>query len=137
MTTVLNLSLENDFDDLAEAIREADSFLQSQPLSSAVVFKVKLALEEVLTNIIKYGYLDQARHVISLRLEVEDAEVTISSTDDGCDFNPLTAPPPDLSTPLSERQVGHVGLHLVRELADSIAYRRDREKNVLEMRFKG
>ncbi len=90
-----------------------------------------MALDEVLTNIIKYGYADERVHEISVKLMVEDGVLVAEIEDDGVSFDPLTLPRPDVSSPLRERQVGGVGIHFVRKLMHEVSYRRVANHNRL------
>ena len=52
-------------------------------------------------------------------------------SDDGIAFNPLTRPVPDLQAPIEQRQIGGLGIHLLRTLSETADYRRDGDRNVL------
>ena len=136
MARVLTLNIQNDFEELARVARMAKDFLESHTLPSKVIYAARVVLEEILANIIKYGYSDQASHEINVRLEVKDAEVSVTCVDDGYEFNPLLATPPDIPKPVLKRDVGGLGLYLVRQMVDSMQYLRVGDKNVLEMRIK-
>lgn len=91
-----------------------------------VSFLVSLAIEEIVTNCIKYGYDDSDAHTIEISLSLSDGLLTMVVTDDGHPFNPLEAPPPDLSLAIEDRPIGGLGIHLLRELSDEVSYdRRD------------
>jgi anti-sigma regulatory factor (Ser/Thr protein kinase) len=93
-------------------------------------------LEEIITNVISYGYKDGLGHEISVRLSWKDPNIKVEVEDDGRPFNPLEAPPPDMVKPLAERNVGGLGIHLVREMMDELEYRRESDKNILVLRTK-
>jgi anti-sigma regulatory factor (Ser/Thr protein kinase) len=59
--------------------------------------------------------------------------LTIDVADDGIAFNPLEKDPPDLDLPFSERPIGGLGIHIVRALSETIAYRRENDRNHLTM----
>ena len=60
--------------------------------------------------------------------------LTITFTDTGVAYDPLAAKEPDLAAPLEERQLGGLGIFLVRKFMDSIEYRREDEKNILVLK---
>jgi len=93
-----------------------------------------LALEEHLTNVMKYGFDDAQVHQILVRLDRVKNVLQIEVEDDGKAFNPLEFPPPDLNLPLSERPVGGLGIHLIRSFMDELGYRREGGRNVFQMR---
>ncbi len=103
-------------------------------MSPKVVFHVNLVLEEILTNIIAYGYADSDEHYISIGIFLAEGELVIQVADDGRPFNPLEAPEPDLESPLEERPVGGLGLHLVRSLMHEFEYERNEGQNLLVMK---
>lgn len=100
---------------------------------------VTLALEEVLVNICHYAYGDRpGRAEIHCRPVDFDGQphFRIRLRDWGPPFDPfLEAPPPDLESPLEDRRVGGLGLHLVRHLAAHYCYAHDRSANVVELYF--
>ena len=93
-------------------------------LPPAVVFDMNVALDEVLSNIIKYAYADQRIHEIAIRLTASKDEVIAEVDDDGRPFDPLSAPPPQLDQPIAERRVGGLGIHFVRNLVTAASYSR-------------
>ena len=101
---------------------------------SRVLYAVNLALDEVVTNVVRHAFKDAKEQEVIARVTATPSEVTTEVSDTGRAFNPLDVPPPNLDAPLSERTLGGLGIHLVRSLMDSIEYRRDGEKNVLTMR---
>ena len=89
------------------------------------VFVVSLSLDELVTNIVVHASrCDPHTKNIALRLHVADQEVRAELEDDGCAFNPLEMPAPDLGAPLNDREPGGLGIHLARTLVDCIQYRR-------------
>lgn len=94
-------------------------------------FKIDLALEEVFTNIIRYGFADNKTHEIAIRLECTLDRVRIQVDDDGRHFNPLLAPEVDTGAALAQRQPGGLGIHLVRRLMDEVRYQRRKAGNRL------
>jgi anti-sigma regulatory factor (Ser/Thr protein kinase) len=95
---------------------------------------LNLALEEILTNIMSHGYVDEREHEIRVSLSLQPGAVRIEVEDDGRPFNPLQAPEVDTTKPLDERMAGGLGIHLVRRLMDGLEYKRERERNRLTMR---
>ena len=130
---VLDLSLENRSGDLERILDEADGFMESRSLSAKKTYAVRLALEELLTNVVKYAYDEEGGHRIGVRIDLgEPGGVTID--DDGRPFNPLEdAPAPVLDGPLENRPIGGLGLHMVRSMGMALSYRREGSRNVLHV----
>ncbi len=121
----------NNFEALARATESALQFLAQAAASAGAVNAANLALEEMATNIIKYGYDDQATHEILLRLELVPGAIALTLEDDGHPFDPLRAPEPDIHLPLEEREPGGLGIHLIRKMAQRMAYERSGGRNRL------
>lgn len=116
---------------IAPAIETAESWLEQQQVPAKVAYFVNLAIEEIITNSIHYGYGDDLEHTILITLTLSDEAVTVQIVDDGLAFDPLAAPSPDFSADLQNRREGGLGIHLLRNLADRIAYeRRDRTNEI-------
>lgn len=132
------INITNAANELTRVSALADQFAAANQLSSDVVADLHVALDEVLTNIIKYGYTDDRAHEISIQLRVEDGMLVAEIQDDGRPFDPLILPEPDVKAPLKERRVGGVGIHFVRKLMHEVNYRRmaDRNRLVLKRRLK-
>jgi len=120
------------------AMRQVDSFVaafvKEQAVAADEAACILIVLEELITNLMKYGYPDrsnpgQAEIVLSLnggRLEIE-------FIDDGCEFDPFAGPLPTLDRSLEERPIGGLGLHLLRALTDEAHYERRNETNVIRI----
>jgi len=94
---------------------------------------MSVILDDVLRNVISHAYPEGGRHDIEVRIECRDGRVITTVTDDGITFNPLLRPAPDTSLSLEDRQVGGLGIHVVRQMADEISYRRRGDKNELTL----
>jgi serine/threonine-protein kinase RsbW len=138
MTDEIRLSMANTFEDLARLMADAEVFLQSHGLSPRTVYDVNLILEEVLTNIVKYGFDDEATHEIQLIITIMGSGVTIRCEDDGREFDPVAARPPDIEgrDSILECTEGGLGIHLVRQTVQSMQYSREEHKNVLTVTIK-
>ena len=110
-----------------------DRFVETRGLSPDEVTAIHLVLDEVVMNIIEYAYDDDRQHQIQIDLTIDRATITVRIEDDGRAFNPLDVPPPNLDLPLEERQIGGLGIFLVKSNVDTIAHRREGDRNVLFM----
>ena len=128
--------LKNDLSELQRLNQIVTEFAKRHGLASELVFRLNLVLEEIITNVISHGYKDGLQHEIAVRLFWKDPNMKVEVEDDGCPFNPLRAPPPDMGQPLTDRRVGGLGIHLVREMMDELEYRRENDKNLLILKTK-
>lgn len=129
----LKLQLQNDIKAIDPANESARSWLSQQQVSPEVSYFVSLALEELVTNCIKYGYDDTNEHIIDVLLSLTDKTLTMIVVDDGHEFDPLLAPGPDLNLPIEDRPIGGLGIHLLRQMADDITYERRENQNRLTL----
>lgn len=133
MANTLSISFANDMQELTHVLQVVNVFLEPRALPSKLVYAVNLILEEILMNIIKYGYDDGESHEIEVQIEVEQEEVALTVIDDGREFNPLTVPPPDHSKSALDRLEEGLGLQFVRHMRNAIEYRREEDKNILKI----
>ncbi len=82
---------------------------------------------------ISYAFRDGARHIIDVEISFAGNCLSIEIRDDGSPFDPLKIPPPDLTSELAEREVGGLGIHFVRTVADEVGYRREEGWNILRL----
>ena len=136
MADTLSVTLTNKLTEIERLGGMVDEFATRHALPMKAVFEINLSLDELLTNIISYGYEDNLSHDILVTMAVEDGEVAIALEDDGRAYNPFTAPAPDLERPLEDRVVGGLGVHFVRNLMDAFEYRRVRDRNIVLLKKK-
>jgi anti-sigma regulatory factor (Ser/Thr protein kinase) len=124
-------TFQNRLADLARVTEEAVQFIQENGIGGQTVYATNLAIEEMATNILKYGYDDDAVHKIRLRVELSAAHLVVVLEDDGHQFNPLDAPAPDVSLSAEKREPGGLGICLVRKFAEQMRYERLNGRNRL------
>ena len=124
---------KNDLFEIESAQEKINAFAEEFDIPVPVAMKLKLICGEILNNVISYAYRDEAEHDIETRVELAGKRLTVTIADDGVPFNPLSATPPDTDLPLEEREIGGLGIHLVRTLVDDVSYHRRIDKNVLTM----
>jgi anti-sigma regulatory factor (Ser/Thr protein kinase) len=129
MNEPLQLRVPNSFDAIPPANEAASQWLESRKVSAAACYLANLAIEELVTNSIKYGYDDTAVHEIEINLSLSDGKVVLTVSDDGHPFNPLEAPEPKTDLPIDERPIGGLGIHLLRQLSDGMTYERRDGRN--------
>jgi serine/threonine-protein kinase RsbW len=116
------------------ALDEMFSFLEARLPGGAAddeaAFCVKLAAEELFSNMVRHG--DGHGDHILLELEVTEPRIFFRLTDyDVEPFDPRSVPAPRLDAPVEERKPGGLGLHLVKSVVDRVTYEyRDREMRV-------
>ncbi len=124
-------TIANRRDALARVTKIVEDLAATHHLARDVVADVNVALDEVLTNILAYGYDDDEIHEIRIRLSLDREVIEVQVEDDGRPFDPTTLAPPDLSAPLRDRPVGGLGMHFVRNLMSEVTYARAGDHNRL------
>jgi anti-sigma regulatory factor (Ser/Thr protein kinase) len=134
MSTRLTRTITNELHSLESLMNATTNFLEDHGIDGQTVYRVNLALEEMVTNIIKYGYDDYESHNIDVSLDILPDEVVAVIVDDGHEFNPLAQEKSTTTVPLDEQPLGGLGIHLIKQLVGNMSYKRDENKNVLEIR---
>ena len=97
---------------------------------------VRLIVEELASNAIEHSGPDGmpvGQHELSVDIAIHDDLLTLQFRDDGAPFDPMTAALPDLDADMDERPIGGLGLYLIKQLAEEIAYRRGDDHNLLRV----
>jgi len=122
--------------DLAEIERinaEFTQFAEERGLAAGVAQKVCIVFDDLLNNVISYGFNDDEDHQINIDISVTSEQLVITVADDGVPFNPFDRVGPDTSLSLEERDIGGLGVLLVTELMDQCSYQRRRDRNVVTL----
>jgi serine/threonine-protein kinase RsbW len=128
------MSIRNQREDMPAVVSMVETFGAAHNIPGIVINEINLALDEVLNNIISYGYPERENGNITVRLAYQPGEISAEVHDDGKPFDPGLAGPPDLSGTVQTRKVGGVGIHFVKQLMDEVVYARVGNKNRLLIR---
>lgn len=128
--------LKSDLSELDTLCRQVKRIGRAIGLSPKCLFELNLALDELFTNIISYGYRDEHDHLIDVAITAHDNHLEICIEDDGVPFNPTAVSEPDLPCDIETCKIGGLGIHLIKNLMDEICYQRCRGKNRLTLRKK-
>ena len=124
------LELQTDGSDLALLEGFVEQVAGRAHLSDYETPRLRVAVEETVTNVISYAHATS----IVLTSEVRDAVLRLSVTDDGQPFDPTTAPMADTSIPADQREEGGLGILFIRRMSDALEYRRENGRNVLTIK---
>ena len=131
--TTVEFRIPNHLDALPIVEERLEEFAGVHGIQTELTTRLKVIFDELLSNVVSYGYDDDARHNIEIRLMLQAARLVVTVADDGVAFDPLTTPPPDTEASLDHRQIGGLGIHLVRNLVDEAHYERRHDQNVLTL----
>jgi anti-sigma regulatory factor (Ser/Thr protein kinase) len=124
----------NDDEGMAAVMDTFASFSAENGLPAKLVATMNMALDELVSNIIKYGFADDGPHEIGMRYAIENGEIVAEIVDDGLPFNMLEREDPDLSLSIEDKPIGGLGVYLVKQLTDSQDYQRRDDRNHLVLR---
>lgn len=107
--------------DLPAVLAFVDAACDALSADGDARFAMRLAVEEVFTNILEHGY--RGNGPVEVAVDGGPRCVRVRLSDQAPKFDPADAPAPDLDSPLEERDPGGLGWHLVRQLVDELEYR--------------
>jgi len=127
----VKLTVKNRIEDLLRVNSIFESFATQHEIGGRLRYHLLVSIEEILTNIIKYGFDEAGAHPIHITFRHNGGVIEMEFEDRGREFNPLEIAEPDLETPIEDRQLGGLGIHLVKNMVDLAEYRRDGDRNIL------
>ena len=130
----VSLKLRNSLSELDTLCQKLQQVTEGLCLTNKAMFQICLAIEEIFSNIITYGYTDEEVHWIKIAISYEQGIFVIRLEDDGIPFNPLSTEEPDCECPVEQRKVGKLGIHLCKKVMDEMLYERCGNKNILTLR---
>ena len=117
-----------------------EAVLANHAIDRAIRDDVRLIVEELACNAIDHGGGNDAagdtgvgQHPLDVHIDIVDSLLTLEFRDGGVAFDPTLAPTPDLDADILDRPIGGLGVHLIRELAESVEYRRADSQNILRV----
>ena len=117
--------------ELPRGLTELGDMLDANGVGARGRFQAELVFEEMVTNVIRYGYDDEELHIVDVTVSVTDDDVVMVVSDDGKPFNPLERADPAAPTSLADAQIGGLGIMLVRKAARDVTYARTDGRNLL------
>lgn len=121
----LQIEVPGEWDSVATLLAFADAVDSALPLTPDQSYMMRLVIEEIATNVVKYGYADGARDVIRVACAMEGRALRVTICDRGRPFDPREHAAPDLNADPATRPLGGLGLLFVREFSDTLAYTHD------------
>jgi len=129
----ISFKLKNNISELDKLGRKLNAFGEGIGLSKKCMFQINLALDELFTNIVSYGFPDNGPQWISVALSHDNSKIRVRLEDTGVPFDPANAQTSATETEIEACKVGGLGLHLVKKIMDKITYQRCGEKNIITL----
>lgn len=106
-----------------------EAILQTEEMASVgdVWNMLNVAVEELVVNVINYSHSDY----LDVEIIRDEKSITLRFYDGGVPFNPLEKDPPDFSIPFEDRQIGGLGIFMVKEYMDEVGYEHAGGENIL------
>lgn len=122
-------------ENLEKVISFVDEILETVECPVKVQMKIDIAVDEIFSNIAHYAYCPQTG-MVTVQVEVlkEPWTVCITFIDQGIPYNPLSMPEPDTSSSVEERQLGGLGIYMVRKSMDAVSYEYREGENILTIK---
>jgi sigma-B regulation protein RsbU (phosphoserine phosphatase) len=135
----VELRLVNKLAEINHCLTALEEICERFKLPPEIQNNFSVVLDDLLNNVISYAYDDDDEHIIDVVLSTDGQRFVVSVTDGGVEFDPFVRKEPDVHSGLEEREIGGLGIHLIRNLMDDYSYRRVGGKNVttLMKRFGG
>ncbi|GHC00502.1 ATP-binding protein [Cerasicoccus arenae] len=133
----MRFSYRNELSELETLAQNLETFGDENDVNPAIIHAFNLCLDEILTNIISYGFEDVTEHDIYLEIHRDGEMIVATMVDNGKAFNPLTdSKDPDLETSIEDREIGGLGIFFLKQMMDELDYQRMEGYNRLTMRKK-
>jgi anti-sigma regulatory factor (Ser/Thr protein kinase) len=128
------LVIKNDISEISKLAIFIDELSEELDFTPELNFNLNLVLEEAVSNVILYAYGKEEQKEISLVAQSCDNNLVFVLTDSGTEFDPTKVPDADITLSAEEREIGGLGIFLIRQIMNTVEYQRIDGKNVLTMR---
>lgn len=126
---LFEIVLVNQFSEIDRLNDAFNEYAEQLDIPMPVQLKINMVFDELINNIISYGFEDEQQHEIHVRAEKVADELIIHIEDGGLPFNPFLRAAPDVTASLEDRNIGGLGIHLVKEVMDRVSYQRNHHLN--------
>ncbi len=133
MSTNKTVRITNQRDQVDTVRKFFDDYSKENKLTEKTVHDIQMALDELLTNIVNYGYEDSDEHKIDVRFGINDDAVRVEIIDDSKPYNILEQENPDISLSVEDKPIGGLGIFLIKKLMSNVDYYTEEGKNHLVM----
>ncbi|MFH0736627.1 MAG: ATP-binding protein [bacterium] len=125
------IKISNNISELAKIAAFVEDFGNKNSLPMPLVFDINLSIDELVTNIILYGYKNNNTRFIDLTMDIVDNVIIIKIIDDAIEFDPTKKAEPKIDTSIDEKNIGGLGIYFVRKKMDEMNYKRENDQNIL------
>lgn len=130
------LTLSNNVQEIPQLNTFIDEVCESHDLDPMTSMEMNLALEEAVVNVMTYAYPEGTKGYVDISAQSDNGSLMFIISDSGKPFDPTTREDVDTSLPAEQREIGGLGIFLVRKMMDDIKYEYKDGHNVLTLRKK-
>jgi sigma-B regulation protein RsbU (phosphoserine phosphatase) len=130
------LTLTNDLKDVPRLATFVEEICEALSFDDMVTMQMNLAIEEAVVNVMDYAYPEGVKGYVDIEAWADEQWLTFVITDSGKPFDPTTKGEVDITLSAEERDIGGLGIYLVRQIMDSIGYEYKDGHNVLTLKKK-
>ena len=128
------LTLEAKVEKLDDILSFIDQELEDAGCTMKAQMQIDLAAEEIFVNIAHYAYgSGEGNATIQVETSKDESKAEITFIDEGKPYNPLERKDPDVTLSAEERQIGGLGIYIVKKSMDEVTYKFEDGKNILKM----
>ena len=131
-----SIILANDISEISRLADFVEEIGNDFSLTPDIVFNLNLVLEEAVVNVINYAYPKEEHQSIYLSARLHEGSIILVLTETGKEFDPTMAPEADVTLSAEDRQIGGLGIFLIRQIMNEVRYERIEGKNVLTLEKK-
>lgn len=128
------LNIINEVNQLNRVTQFVDELGGELLLAPDMISKLNLVLEEAVSNIIFYAYPNEKEKNICIDAEYNSSAIIFTLTDYGIAFDPLKVPDADTNLSADKRNIGGLGIYLIKQIMDDVKYMRIDNKNILVLK---
>jgi sigma-B regulation protein RsbU (phosphoserine phosphatase) len=128
-----SLTLPNDVQTIPQLAEFVDTVSEAVGLDMGTTMQMNLAMEEAVVNVMNYAYPADVKGTVDIEAKAGDGWLQFIISDSGTAFDPTAKGEVDTTLSAEERGIGGLGIHLIRQIMDSIEYERKDDRNVLTL----
>ena len=127
------LTLEANTENLEQVLDFVNGLLEEKKCPMNLVFELDIAVEELFVNIAHYAYTPRVGEA-TIQVSFEEKKAVITLIDGGIPYNPWAKKDPDITLSLEERQIGGLGIYMVKNSMDEVDYSYEDGKNIVTIK---
>ena len=128
-----SITLPNDVEEVPQLAAFVDEVCEAVGFDMSLTMSLNLAIEEAVVNVMEYAYPEGTKGDVHIEAAANDECLEFVISDSGAPFDPTAKEDADITLSAEERPIGGLGIHLVRQIMDSINYERTDGQNVLTL----